>query len=84
MLKYFIFLLFISCSLTSRVNFDKEKQVLLELEQKQREYHFKKNAKAITELSSDDFLIVDNGAVTTPKRKDQLKMFTNYFDAVEL
>ena len=83
MLKYFIFLLFISCSATSRVNFDKEKQELLELEQKQREYHFKKNAKAITELSSDDFIIVDNGAVNTPKREDQLKMFTNYFNAVE-
>lgn len=78
----FLLLLF-SCSPARHINFDNETKEILQLNANQRDYHFKKNAKAITDLSSDDFLLVDGGVVSQPKREDQFKRFHAYFSAVE-
>lgn len=82
--RYIFFtLLLFSCSPVKRINIDDVRKEILDLNAKQRDYHFFKNAKGISDLSSTDFLLVDNGVVSQPKREDQFKMFDAYFKPVE-
>jgi hypothetical protein len=75
--------LFAGCNPAARVNYEKEKQDILELQARQRDYHFGKNAPAITALSSDSFLVVDGGTYFRPERAAQRKSFEAYFNSVE-
>ena len=84
MYKFFIALLCLySCATIHNVNYEKERKDILALNAQQREDHFMKNAKAITNLSSDNFLVVDAGKISKPKRESQLKRFESYFSAVD-
>ena len=71
------------CSQVARVDYEKEKRDILALQAKQRDYHFGKDARAITDLSSDSFLVVDGGSYFRPERAAQLQRFETYFNSVE-
>ncbi|MES2848474.1 MAG: nuclear transport factor 2 family protein [Bacteroidota bacterium] len=77
-----LILLLPSCS-EPAINFEKEKQAILQIEKAQREYHFKKNAAAFTQVLSDSFLSVNKGTVTSPTKKENLERFNNYFNNTE-
>jgi hypothetical protein len=82
--RYFIIcLLFISCAPLARIDYEKEKQQILALNAQQRENHFNRNARAITNLSSDSFLLVDGGIMSKPKKESMFKNFDSYFNAVD-
>ena len=74
---------FCSCASLSKLDYEKEKKAILELNAHSREYHFKKNALAMSDMSSDSFLVVNGGKISRPQREDQLKTFTNYFNSVD-
>jgi hypothetical protein len=83
MLKYlFIMLVLYSCASLSKSDYEKEKKEILILNEQQRENHFIKNARGISDLSSDKFLLIDGGKILTPSRESQLKNFESYFNAV--
>jgi hypothetical protein len=79
----FIGLLFFSCNQPSSPDFAKEKEAILELEAKQRTYHFTKNVKAFIDMFSKDFLSVNRGRVDKPTSKASYEMFDAYFKSVE-
>ena len=84
MLRFIVVLVSLySCTTTSHVNYEKEKNDILALNARQRENHFMKNAKAIADLSSDSFLVVDGGKISRPQRATHLKNFESYFSAVD-
>jgi hypothetical protein len=60
-----------------------EKQVILQLEADQHEFHIKENAKALVDLFSDDLISVNRGIIDHPERANSLKRFKAYFDRVE-
>lgn len=74
---------FYGCASVSYLNYEKEKKEILALNEQQRDNHFKKNAKAIVDLSSDNFLLIDGGKMAHPQRDSQLKRFESYFGAVD-
>lgn len=79
----FITFLLSSCNGISRTGFEKEKNEILQLEAKQREYHFTKNAKAFTDMFSEDFLSINKGAINKPSRRTSYEMFDEYFKSAE-
>lgn len=72
-----------SCNSISTPGFEKEKKEILQLEAKQRGYHFTKNVKAFTDLFSEDFLSINKGTITKPSRKNSYEMFDQYFKSSE-
>jgi hypothetical protein len=72
-----------ACRAIAPVNYDKARKEILALNEQQRDYHFNKQAKAITDLSSDSFLLVDGGRFFQPQREAQLKNFESYFGSVD-
>jgi len=79
-----IFITFLlSCNSISTPGFEEEKKEILQLEAKQREYHFTKNAKAFTGMFSEDFLSINKGAINKPSRKSSYEMFDEYFKSAE-
>jgi ketosteroid isomerase-like protein len=66
-----------------KTNLEKEKRDILEIISKERDTHFNKNAKAMADMISDDFISVNAGSISHPKYESMLKMFTDYFNSVE-
>ncbi len=79
----FITFLLSSCNSISTPGFEKEKKEILQLEAKQREYHFTKNARAFTDMFSGDFLSINKGAINKPSRKNSYEMFDEYFKSAQ-
>ncbi len=72
-----------SCIAARKIDFEKERKDILALNARQRENHFMKNANAITDLSSDNFIVVDGGKINKPTRESQLSRFQSYFGSVD-
>ncbi|HET6225760.1 MAG TPA: hypothetical protein VFF27_05730 [Bacteroidia bacterium] len=77
-----IFLLF-SCQTATKPNFETEKQALLDLDEQARKNHFSKNAKAMSENFSSDFISINRGIISTPTKQESFQRFDNYFKRVE-
>ncbi|WP_349554183.1 nuclear transport factor 2 family protein [Pseudotenacibaculum sp. MALMAid0570] len=74
----------ISCSKhTTKTDISKEKKAILELHKKQREYHFLKDSIAFANQLSDNFISVNKGEITNPKREAIITRYHRYFSSVE-
>lgn len=62
---------------------EKEKQAILQIEKKQRDYHFRKNAVLFSSVLSDSFLSVNKGSISMPTRKENTEKISQYFNSVE-
>jgi hypothetical protein len=78
-----IALVAVSCSNVTKPDFEKERTVILKLQDDQREYHFRKNARAMVDIHSDEFISIDRGKVSFPQPEQTFKMFDRYFKSVE-
>lgn len=77
-----LFVSIFSCACHPAQLEDDEKQIL-QLHALQREYHFRKDSLAFMNQLSDDFISVNKGLITHPKREETLQRYHRYFDSVE-
>ena len=83
-MKKIILLLFLSaCHLPSKPDLEKEKQILLKLDEQARENHFSKNAKAMADGFSKNFISINRGVISQPSYDESFQRFDNYFKRVE-
>jgi hypothetical protein len=78
-----LFLLLVACHTPITADLEKEKQELLQLDDQARENHFTKNAKAMSEGFSSDFLSINRGIISKPTTEESFQRFDNYFKRVE-
>ena len=71
---FLISILFISCQNNLQIDYEKETKEILSLEAKAREYHFSKNAKALVNSFSRNFLSINKGIIINQRMK---KVFKN-------
>lgn len=76
-------LLVVSCKTQTQFDYDKEKQAILTLHNKQRDYHFNKDSIAFANQLSNNFISVNRGDITHPKLKETISRYHHYFSAVE-
>lgn len=72
-----------SCNSIHKTNFEKEKEEILALDAKAREFHFTKNAKAMAEGFSNEFISLNKGVISKPTYDDNFNRFDRYFKSVE-
>jgi hypothetical protein len=82
MLGFFL-LLTVSCKDKIQFNLDEEKAEILRLHHLQRDYHFQKDSTAFTDLFSANFISVNRGVITFPKKKETLSKYHSYFSTVD-
>ncbi|MCB0375073.1 MAG: nuclear transport factor 2 family protein [Sinomicrobium sp.] len=75
----------VSCSCNTPLEFDRsaEKDKILMLHNLQREYHFNKDPISFANQLSDNFISVNKGRISNPKREETVKRYTGYFSSVE-
>ncbi|MEM9548974.1 MAG: nuclear transport factor 2 family protein [Bacteroidota bacterium] len=88
MIRHELFLLVVllcinSCNDPKPPDLELAKQEILELHRLQRDYHFNKDSIAFANQLSDDFISVNKGVVSTPKRSETIARYNNYFSSVE-
>lgn len=72
----------LSCNETKEISFSDQKDKILKLHNLQRDYHFNKNSGAFVNQFSDNFISVNKGEITYPKREKSLMQFNRYFSSV--
>ncbi len=72
-----------SCNSEEKIDLDAEKAKILELHHAQRDYHFNKDSIAFADQLSTNFISVNRGIVSTPKKEETLERYHNYFSSVE-
>ena len=78
-----IFTLAISCQNSEKFDLESETKEVLNAEAKAREYHFKKNVKALIASFSKDFISINKGKIEKPTYDESFKKFDSYFKSVE-
>ncbi len=80
-----ILVLFISTSCTKSKMIDKsaEKNKILKLHNAQRDYHFNKDSIAFANQLSDNFISVNKGLISSPKKGETISRYSGYFSSVE-
>ena len=83
-LKVLLFLsvLASSCQLP-KADLEKETKEILALDEKAKEFHFTKNAKAMADGFSDSFISINKGVVSQPTHEESYQRFDSYFKRVE-
>ncbi|MDW3647298.1 MAG: nuclear transport factor 2 family protein [Bacteroidia bacterium] len=69
----------------SQTSFDelKETAAILKLHNLQRDYHFNKDSNAFVNQMSENFISVNRGEITHPKKAETLSRYHAYFSSVE-
>ncbi|MDT0552707.1 hypothetical protein [Urechidicola vernalis] len=85
-MKYLILLVaisFVSC--TDRIQFDRDKEtkVILQLHNAQRGYHFDKDSISFANQLSENFVSVNRGIISKPKKSETIARYNSYFSSVE-
>ena len=75
--------IFLSCSKNMTVSLSVEKENIIKLHNLQRDYHFNKDSVAFVNQLSDNFISVNKGKITYPKREETLSRYHRYFSSVE-
>ena len=75
--------IFLSCNKAKENTLSVEKEKILTLHNLQRDYHFNKDSIAFLNQLSDNFISVNKGKITSPKRKETLTRYHRYFSSVE-
>lgn len=80
-----IIVLLISASCTKAKKIDKleEKSKILKLHNAQRDYHFNKDSIAFANQLSDNFISVNKGLISSPKKEETISRYNGYFSSVE-
>lgn len=60
-----------------------ERNRILKLHHAQRDYHFNKDSMAFAQQLSDNFIAVNKGAISRPKREETISRYNSYFSSVE-
>ncbi|MEQ8583293.1 MAG: nuclear transport factor 2 family protein [Marinoscillum sp.] len=60
-----------------------ETSKIMALHRAQREYHFGKDSVAFAHQLSDQFISVNRGSISTPKRQETISRYHGYFSSVE-
>lgn len=84
MRRLFLFLipiLIISCQ--PAVDLEKARQEVLELHDKQREYHVEEMPEDFVNLMTDEFISVNRGVISSPTKEESIRRFEGYFGMVE-
>ncbi len=75
--------LFLSCGQEQSFDLEKEKKIILELHNKQREYHFEKDSVSFANQLSKNFISVNRGKITHPEINETISRYHSYFSSVE-
>lgn len=76
-------LLLQACSNPQPIDLQKEKEKILAMHHAQRDYHFNKDSIAFANQMSDQFISVNRGVISQPKREDNISKYNGYFSMVE-
>jgi hypothetical protein len=76
-------LLFQSCQQSTKIDFEREEKLILQLDEQTRQAHFTKNARAMAEGASNDFISISNGLISKPTYEERFHRFDTYFKSVE-
>ncbi|WP_298514459.1 nuclear transport factor 2 family protein [uncultured Kordia sp.] len=76
-------LLFASCVKKQQFDPEKEKKEILKLHNAQRAYHFNKDSIAFANQMSANFISVNKGIISHPKKEETIARYNGYFSAVE-
>jgi len=83
MKKLFIVLISTLSACTASVDLEAERKAILELHEKQREFHVNEQAEDFVDLMTDEFMSVNRGKIGKPTKEANLKRFEGYFGNVE-
>ncbi|MEP2024141.1 MAG: nuclear transport factor 2 family protein [Reichenbachiella sp.] len=72
-----------SCNQKKEVSLQKEKEKILAMHHAQRDYHFNKDSVAFADQHSMNFISVNRGKITRPKREATIARYNSYFSSVE-
>lgn len=72
-----------ACHQSPTIDFEKEKAILLQLDEQAREFHFTKNAKDMVDGFSSDYITISKGVISRPTYEDRFKRFEKYFNSVD-
>nr|WP_321232753.1 nuclear transport factor 2 family protein [uncultured Psychroserpens sp.] len=78
-----IVLITTSCVKENKFNTSEEKSKILKLHNAQRDYHFNKDSIAFVNQLSNQFISVNRGLITRPKREETISRYNRYFSSVE-
>ena len=83
--SFLVLVLFVlsSCGNKKNVNFSHEKEKILELHKAQRDYHFNKDSIAFANQLSENFISVNRGKISSPKKEETISRYHGYFSSVE-
>ena len=83
--SFLVLVLFVlsSCGNKKNVNFSHEKKKILELHNAQRDYHFNKDSIAFANQLSENFISVNRGKISSPKKEETISRYHGYFSSVE-
>ncbi len=76
-------LAFLSCNTSGELSIEEEKIKILELHNAQRGYHFDKDSIAFANQLSDNFISVNKGEISLPKKAEVISRYHGYFSSVE-
>lgn len=72
-----------SCEGPETIDFAREKEEILKLHEKQREYHFGKDSVSFANQMADNFISVNRGIISMPGRDETVRRYNGYFSSVE-
>jgi len=76
-------ILIVSCKEQNQLNIEAERDKILQLHKLQRDYHFNKDSISFADQLSENFISVNKGEITHPKKKELISRYHNYFSSVE-
>ncbi len=76
-------ILIVSCKEQNQVNIEAERDKILQLHKLQRDNHFNKDSISFASNLSENFISVNKGEITHPKKKEIIARYHNYFSSVE-
>lgn len=76
-------ILIVSCKDQNQVNIEAERDKILQLHNLQRKNHFNKDSISFASQLSKNFISVNKGEITHPKKKEMISRYHNYFSSVE-
>ena len=73
----------ISCHKQNDFDKEKEKEKILKLHNLQRAYHFNKDSIAFANQLSENYISVNKGIISRPKKEETISKYNKYFSSVE-
>ncbi len=73
----------VSCNERNQLDLEAEKEKILKLHKLQRNYHFNKDSIAFANQLSDNFISVNRGEISSPKKAMTISRYNRYFSSVE-